>query len=609
VESIKQDYSHSVMNHITLSLVSLIGIGLITIFISFWVTELADQDAQAINLSGSMRMQTYHVGLALKDNKNDQALAYIEKLDNTWNHSLFALQREGNSSQALNSAFHQAHSHWRETLRPLLLDLAHTPNVIPFPIALIDKQVDLTDELVNRFQQAAESKIRDLRFVQLFALFIVMGVGSLVVYLIRDRVEKPLLQLTQAAHRIGKGDFGHQVDIDGRDELGLLGATINRMSTSISQMYDEMESQVKQRTLELRRNNTILEFLFSTARKILYSHNQPLNYQGLLDELSQLAGSDSDLELELCLFTVKGDRPYLQVTPRHYTPSDCSKRSCEQCHGEAPFCLLDKYRLNEKFPITREETHYGVINVRGKDMLSLAPWQEQLFRSVADQLALALSLSAQQEQQHRLAMLNERSVIARELHDSLAQSLSYLKIQVTRLQKSNDKERYDLQQPIIDELREGLSAAYRHLRELLTTFRLKIDTGGLNEALQCTVATLNERSDMQVDLHYQLANIPLSPTEEIHLLQIVREASQNAVNHSNGRQVDITLHQLRDESIELIVDDDGIGISDSPEKLNHYGLAIINERARHLGGDVNIVARSNGGTRVLLHFKPSFLAA
>src|SRR5690606_16754422 len=132
-----------------------------------------------------------------------------------------------------------------------------------------------------------------------------------------------------------------------------------------------------------------------------------------------------------------------------------------------------------------------------------------------------------------------------------------------------------IQQPILDELREGLSSAYRQLRELLTTFRLKMDEDGLKGALVNTVNQLQERTDMQVTLDYQLHDLPLSSIEEIHILQIVREASQNSVNHSKGTCVDIILYQESDKSIHLNVIDDGIGISASPEKRNHYGLVIM----------------------------------
>lgn len=612
MEQFKQRYSFSVMNYITASLASIIAVGLITIFISFWVTELADKDAQAINLSGSMRMQTYHIGLALKQGSSVQAESYIKELDDTWNHSLFAQQRKDNTSKLLNQHFDQASEHWTITLRPLLLaqieqitQANEFDTALKFPVEAIETQVALTDQLVNQFQKDAENKIKNLRAFQLFSLFITIGVGSIIFYLIKNRVEKPLSQLTEAADRIGKGEFGHQVEVEGRDEFALLSAVINQMSQSISVMYDEMDERVKQRTLELHRNNITLEFLFNTARKILDSNHQALDYQSMLNELSvSIAG---DLKLELCLFTAEGDRPYLHISPSDSATTDCSNRSCDNCKGAAAFSSLSRISLNEKFPIVRDDTHYGVINVRSHSLEPLELWQEQLLRSVADQFALALSLSVQKDQEHRLAMLSERTVIARELHDSLAQALSYLKIQVTRLQKSKDKERYDLQQPIIDELREGLSSAYRQLRELLTTFRLKMDTGGLKKALEDTVEKLQERTDMQVSLHYQVNDLPLSPTEEIHLLQIVREASQNAINHSCGKNVDISLTMLDNQSIELTIDDDGIGIADSPEKLNHYGLAIMNERSRQLGGEVKILAREQGGTRVRFDFQPMFL--
>lgn len=613
MEQFKQRYSFSVMNYITASLASIIAVGLITIFISFWVTELADKDAQAINLSGSMRMQTYHVALAVKQGNITEAKTYIRALDDTWDHSLFAQQRKENSSKLLNQSFDQASVHWSQTLKPLLLDQIERTNhykpgdsALILPVDAIEEQVALTDQLVNQFQKNAEEKIKNLRAFQLFSLFITIGVGSVIFYLIKNRVEKPLSQLTDAADRIGKGEYGHQVEVEGRDEFALLSAVINQMSQSISVMYDEMDERVKQRTLELHHKNITLEFLFNTARRILDTNHQALDYQSMLDELA--ISITGELKLELCLFTPDGDRPYLHLSPSDSNITDCSQRSCDNCKGSAAFSAISNVSLNEKFPIVRNDTHYGVINVRSPNLEPLEIWQQQLLRSVADQFALALSLTVQKEQEHRLAMLSERTVIARELHDSLAQALSYLKIQVTRLQKSKDKERYDLQQPIIDELREGLSSAYRQLRELLTTFRLKMDTGGLKTALDNTVQQLQERTDMTINLHYQVTDLPLSPTEEIHLLQIVREASQNAINHSGGKKVDVRLTMLDDKSIELTIDDDGIGIPDTPEKLNHYGLAIMNERSRQLGGEVKILARNEGGTRVRFDFQPMYLS-
>ena len=132
-------------------------------------------------------------------------------------------------------------------------------------------------------------------------------------------------------------------------------------------------------------------------------------------------------------------------------------------------------------------------------------------------------------------MLQERNAIARELHDSLAQALSYLKIQATRLNKAIDREDKITMEDVAGELREGLNNAYRQLRELLTTFRLKIDGSGLKVALESSIEQLRAQNSMNIHLDFALSNIPLTPNEEIHLLQIIREASQNSINHSGGK--------------------------------------------------------------------------
>jgi len=602
----KSSFSSSLTSTISLSLVTIIAIGLLTIFSLMWATDQSDKDAQAVNLSGSIRMQSYRIGLAVQAGNTGVAERYIEQLDNTWQQPLFSAQRQNSGSNVLNQQFHQAEQHWHKTLRPALLNYLKTPAPRPFPIELIDNQLAYTEALVNAFQDSAETKIRRLRVIQLVALFLTISAGSVIFYLLKNRLERPLAQLTHAAHRIGEGDYGYQVPIEGHDELALLGSVVNHMSNSIDRIHQNLDNQVKQRTEELKNNNIALEFLFNTARKILNNHQREIDYQSLLDDLSAIIGSH--INFELCLLTQQGDRPYIHIAAQDSVVSDCSERSCENCQGTG----MPTQRSGISFPIVHDETSYGIINCHlaqnnSEDKSELKPWQLKLLSSVADQFALALSLSVHEDQARRMAMINERTVIARELHDSLAQALSYLQIQVTRLQKSVDSQQYDLQQPIVNELREGLSSAYRQLRELLTTFRLKIESGGLHSALLLVISKLNERSDLTIQLHYKLNNIPLSPTEEIHLLQIIREASQNAVNHSKGSKVDIYLQQRSDQAIELVVEDDGIGIPPNAERNNHYGLAIINERGRHLNGQVNIQPRQQGGTSVRFSFKPNFL--
>ncbi len=600
----KQRFFHSVMNYIHFSLFIIVGITLLSIFFSFWLSEQADTDIQATNLSGSMRMQTFHIGLALTHEPN-KVKQLIQKLDNTWTNPLFLHVRSSENVNNLTYAFDLASNHWFDIVRPFLINQTTRPEAY----LKLTQQVELTDKLVNQFQQEAEAKIRNLRTLQLLAFLLTTLVGSLIFYLLKNRVETPLNQLSDAAEKIRDGHIEQRIHIEGKDELSMLAETFNQMSSSITETYKQLETRVAERTEELQRNNMVLKYSFSLARKMLDMQSQGLDYQETIQDLAEVLKLK---DMELCLFTPEGEKPYIHIDPHEDNTHLCTQTSCETCKGSQPFNSVETLGFSCKYPITRNNKQYGVIKVKRLDGTSLPDWQAQLLSSSADQLAIALSLQDTKEQEHRLAMLSERTVIARELHDSLAQSLSYLKIQVMRLQKSHNMEKYDLQQPIIDELREGLSSAYRHLRELLTTFRLKIDDQGLEGAILQTVTQLKERSNMNIHLSYSLKDVPLSPSEEIHLLQILREASQNATNHSQGTHLEISLTQLDNKDIELKIKDDGVGLPDKPGKLNHYGLAIIQERSLHLNAELAINSTpetdtQHGSTEIKLHFKPCYL--
>jgi two-component system nitrate/nitrite sensor histidine kinase NarX len=258
------------------------------------------------------------------------------------------------------------------------------------------------------------------------------------------------------------------------------------------------------------------------------------------------------------------------------------------------------------FPVEDRERRYGVLIVDlaadGRDPRALEPWQARVLSTLAGNLGTALQLHERLRQGRRLALHEERGILARELHDSLAQSLSYLKIQATRLSVALDLEDEPQARAVLGELREGISSAYRQLRELLTTFRLKMDDRGLNSALEATVREFRERGTAAIALDNRLPAALLTPNEEIHVLQIVREALSNVVRHAEAHQARVSL-AMRDSAVEVEVADDGRGIQGARNLTRHYGHTIMSERAQSLGGRLAVEGLSGGGTRVRLRFR------
>ena len=157
---------------------------------------------------------------------------------------------------------------------------------------------------------------------------------------------------------------------------------------------------------------------------------------------------------------------------------------------------------------------------------------------------------------------------------------------------------------IVNDMREGLDNAYRELRELLTTFRVRMDVRGLDHVLEEAIEEFSQRSSLSINLDNRLEECKLSVNEEFHLLHVVREALSNIVRHSEAKKVTIALVLQSTGDVVVTVDDDGRGFTFEASKPHHYGLAIMQERAYCLGGSIEVLPRRGGGTRVRLLFHP-----
>jgi two-component system nitrate/nitrite sensor histidine kinase NarX len=239
-------------------------------------------------------------------------------------------------------------------------------------------------------------------------------------------------------------------------------------------------------------------------------------------------------------------------------------------------------------------------------------WQLELAETMGRHVGAALASAERREEHRRLGVLEERAAIARELHDSLAQSLSYTKIQIARLAATLERTGGEPQAAaVLGELREGVAGAYRQLRELLTTFRLGLGEEGIAGALRDAVGEFERRSGVRATLVNDLLRVELSANEQVHVLQVVREALTNIEHHARAQHAWVALRRGGDGAIEVSVEDDGVGIGELSSPHGHFGLSIMRDRAALVGGALRVERRIPVGTRVLLRFRPqtAFAAA
>ncbi len=582
-------------------------LAIVSMFTTVFMSDGAQFDAQAVNVAGSLRMQTYRIHSVMQDSPGDIETInqLVDEFDLTLNTGVLVNQQAlwDNGDIAKHHAI--VANNWNEQVKPLIqTNLASPSNSNTSSLEVFNKLVEDIELLVVAYQKYAEINIANIRLVQSLALFSTLILIAIAMMIVHRHIEQPLSKLTSVARQIGQGDFTARAEETGKGELALLARTINKMSGSLYRSKSQLEEQIKRKTRKLTRSNQSLELLFQVSRRLNEVEPGSVDFQPLLNKLADVTGVK---DLDLCIMTAQGTGPYEHLMSSEKTiPDKCQQQLCHDCTEHDS--LFPPVNGQMKYQLNIGDQHYGVLVVSLDEGSILEDWQHQLFEAIAEQVANGLSMKHQNEQRRRIALMNERTVIARELHDSLAQALSYLKIQVTRLQRLQQKESAQEQiDQVIDELKNGLGAAYSELRELLTTFRLKLDGQGIKAALEQTISQLQNRSDdFSFTLNYHVSNIPFTPQEEIHLLQIAREATQNAFYHSQGSNIEIGITSNSLSEVILTVKDNGIGIPEDPNKLNHYGLAIMKERSRNLDGELSVKRNDERGTTVMFSFIPEY---
>ncbi|BBB30802.1 ATP-binding protein [Neptunomonas japonica] len=580
-----------------MAVVSMIG--------SVIVAESTQGDAAGINLAGSLRMLSYRViaetgqyTQSPSEENHSKVKLSISEFEKRINSPILKTVIPQDGDHDLYRLHNNLVNDWNEHIIPSLNKALIDTQPSHKYIDLIEKFVHRIDQMVLLLERSTESKIKLLSLVQAISLFMTVLIIFIAMLDIKNNVVLPLQELVHMARRASRGDLAARVEYESQDELGVLGDSFNHMAEELSKIYTDLEQRVERKTALLQQSNESLQLLYDTTR--CFNRKEDI-CRRLMPVMQQLETVSPFGPIEVTLCEPNNKKSYRELTTQTIErPENCRVLSCNSCIVQE---LDHRPHKTLSLPIQTRETYFGEFNAQFLPHVPPNQSEIKLIETIVENLATSMSLELKAEQEQQLSLIEERAVIARELHDSLAQSLSYLKIQVTRLQilrkKESSTESID---DVVDELKEGLNNAYRQLRELLTTFRLKLDEPGLAHALETTINEFSERLGIPIKYHYGIHHLTLTPNEEIHVLQLLREALANVVKHSQASKVSVSISAEKDE-ITVSIQDNGVGLPQNQELTNHYGLVIMQDRAATINGQLSIANQPSGGTRVLLTFK------
>lgn len=277
--------------------------------------------------------------------------------------------------------------------------------------------------------------------------------------------------------------------------------------------------------------------------------------------------------------------------------------------GEAP--AAEGAEARHGIPIRFQDRALGTLVLDlGRPLAAMGAEMPQLLAAIGRHLGLAIENARLGGEASKLAILEERNLIGNELHDSLAQSLIGMKLQLVMLSESIAKGNLGAAQYEAKSLQRALAQANDDLRELLTNFRLRIGDSGLVPSVENLVERFRRETGISTYFQNECGALALTAAQEIQVYFIVQEALMNIRRHSKAMNVRIMLAN-EDDLYTVLIEDDGAGMSEAPEELpaRHAGLAIMQQRTGRLPGQLVIESEPGEGTRIIVIFNAPPLEA
>ncbi len=603
---------------------SLLVLALASISLTLWVTRQLEGGAAAVNEAGRMRMQAWRLTSAVQAQRPPAELqALVQQFDQG-----LSLLREGDASRPLfvpwdedvRREFTAVERLWQAQRA-----LWNTPLQPDDPVLLrsADEFVQAIDRLVLAIEHQLSGFTALLNLFQ-FAMMVLALAGAVVMlYTGYLYVISPLSQLRRGLEQIEGGQFNARIEVDTQDEFGLVASGFNRMAATLQSLYGSLEAKVQAKTQRIEAQRARLEALYEVSAFLAKANTIEELSKGFSQRVRAVMKADavavrwSDEANQRYLMLASDCFPQdMQAEERSLIAGACACGSLQpdartrvipiHSHEAAPMrhCARAGYQNLVSVPVRLQQRLIGEVDLFFRSDVQLSADETELLDALASHLASALEGLRAAALEREAAVGEERALLARELHDSIAQSLAFLKIQAQLLRNAVNRQQTDKVQSTLDELDAGLKESINDVRELLVHFRTRTNTGDIDSALQETLQKFQHQTGLPTRLQVDGEGLPLPADVQVQVLHVVQEALSNVRKHADASHVSLDVH--RGEQWRFVVRDNGSGFDTAQQHgETHVGTKIMRERAERIGASVQIESQTGQGTTVTLTLPPN----
>ena len=597
-------------------------LALTTIVVTLWVSWQLEGGAAAVNEAGRMRMQAYRMSLSISVDQPERAIA----LANEFSRSLDTL-RHGDAERplfvpwddAVRAQFAVVEKDWTRFHARWIA--ARTGDIDTLQQETGDFAADI-DALVQGIETHMSHWTAMLHLAQLFTLALAVFGTAALVYAGYLFVLEPVGLFKQALQRISEGDFSARVHRLSSDEFGTLADGFNGMAGHVQSMHQNLEARVAEKTAELQEKSERLEALLNVTSLVADATGLQALTQGFVQRMRLIAKADA----VALRWSDETNARYLMLASDGLPPDMVEAEHCVHagdCHCGSPgttpglrvipirsigggrivHCARAGYETIVSIPIRLHDRLMGEVDLFYHAQRAMAPADKSLLEALTAQLAGAMENLRLNALEKEAAVSQERSFLARELHDSIAQSLAFLKIQVQLMQDALARDNLEQARLVLQEIDTGVRESYADVRELLMHFRTRANAEDIEPALKTTLRKFELQSGLPSTLHIEGHGMPLAPDVQVQVLHILQESLSNVRKHANAAHVWLDVQQQPEWRFEIR--DNGAGFENAPgtHDESHVGLRIMRERAERIGARLEIHSTPGRGSSVIVRLR------